>query len=151
MKNRKMWLFVIPLIILFACLLYLFVPPGADRGNAAQANEENRTPTCAVEKQAVVGDPQTITVKAGEKIQTAVDKARPGDTILISSGTYNEGVVVKRNNITVRGEGQGDTRPVLDGQKQIGNGIIACGDQFVVENLIVKNYQANGKDRKSVV
>lgn len=144
MKNRKMWLFAIPLVILFACLLYLFVPPGADRGNVAQANEENRTPTCAVEKQAVVGDPQTITVKAGEKIQTAVDKARPGDTVLISSGTYNEGVVVKRNNITVRGEGQGDTRPVLDGQKQIGNGIIACGDQFVVENLIIKNYQANG-------
>lgn len=144
MKNRKLWLFIIPFAILFACLLYFFLPPGPDRGNEAQAKEENRTPTCAVEKQPVVSDPQTLTVKPGEKIQDAVDKARPGDTVLISSGAYNEGVIVKRNNITVRGEGQGDTRPVLDGQKQIGNGIIACGDQFVAENLIVKNYQANG-------
>ncbi len=144
MKNRKLWLFAIPLVVVFACLLYLFVPPGPDRGNQAQTQEENRTPTCAVEKQPVVGDPQTITVKPGEKIQDAIDKARPGDTVLISTGTYNEGVVVKRNNITVRGQGQGDTRPTLDGQKQIGNGIIACGDQFVAENLIVKNYQANG-------
>lgn len=143
MKNRKLWLIAIPLVVVFACLLYLFVPVPDGPTGSAQAREE-RTPSCAVEEQAVVSDPQTITVKPGEKIQDAVDKARPGDTVLISSGTYNEGVVVKRNNITIRGEGQGDTRPVLDGQKQIGNGIIACGDQFVVENLIVKNYQANG-------
>lgn len=144
MKNRRLWLFAIPLALLFACLLYFLLPAGPDRGTEARAQEENRTPTCAVEKQPVVSDPQTITVNPGEKIQTAIDKARPGDTVLISSGTYNEGVVVKRNNITIRGQGQGDTRPVLDGQKQIGNGIIACGDQFVAENLILKNYQANG-------
>lgn len=143
MKNRK-WLWLIPVGIVLAVILYFILPPAMDPPPAAEGANENRTPTCAVEKQPVVSDPQTITVKPGEKIQDAVDKARPGDTILISSGTYNEGIVVKRNDITLRGEGQGDTRPVLDGQKQIGNGIIACGDQFSVENIIVKNYQANG-------
>lgn len=144
MKNRKLWLIAIPVVILAACLLYLFLPPGPDKGTEAQAKAENRTPTCAVEKQPIVSDPQIITVKPGEKIQAAVDGARPGDTVLIPAGTYNEGIVVKRNNITIRGDGQGDTRPVLDGQKQIGNAIIACGDQFAAENLILKNYQANG-------
>ena len=143
MKNRK-WLWLIPVGFVLAVVLYFILPPAMDPPPSAESANENRTPACAVEKQAVVSDPQIITVKPGEKIQEAIDKARPGDTVLLSSGTYNEGVVVKRNNITIRGEGQGDTRPVLDGQKQIGNGIIACGDQFTVENIIVKNYQANG-------
>ena len=105
---------------------------------------EDRTPTCSVENQPVAGDPKTITVNAGEKIQTAIDQARPGDTVVIMPGTYNEGVVIKRNDITLRGQMDGDTRPIMDGQKQIGNGVIACGDNFTIENLHVKNYQANG-------
>lgn len=143
MKNRR-WLLLIPLGLLFACLLYFIIPPASDPPAASTGGDENRTPSCAVEKLPVVSDPQVITVSAGEKIQAAVDKARPGDIVMIPPGTYNEGVIVKRNNISLRGQGEGDARPVLDGQKQIGNGIIACGDQFTVENLIIKNYQANG-------
>ncbi len=143
MQNRKLLLLVPVLLILF-CLVYLVLPAGPD-GPTGNANaREDRTPTCAVENQPVVTDPKTITVNPGEKIQAAIDQARPGDTVLIMPGTYNEGVVVKRNNITLRGQMDGATRPVLDGQKQIGNGVIACGDNFTVENLHVKNYQANG-------
>src|SRR4029078_5576072 len=46
--------------------------------------------------------------------------------------------------MTRSGQMDGSTRPILDGQGQIGNGVIACGDNFTVENLHVKNYQANG-------
>lgn len=144
MKNRKLLPISIAVVLVLACLLYFVLPPGPDNPSGAPEAHEDRTPTCAVEKQAVVSDPQTITVKPGERIQAAIDRARPGDTVLILPGTYNEGVVVKRNNITLRGQLDGTTRPILDGQKQIGNGVIACGDHFVVENLHVKNYQANG-------
>ncbi len=143
MPTRKLVLFV-PVLLILLCLIYLVLPAGPD-GPTGNANaREDRTPTCAVENQPVVTDPKTITVNAGEKIQAAIDRARPGDTVLIMPGTYNEGVVVKRNNITLRGQMEGTTRPILDGQKQIGNGVIACGDNFTVENLHVKNYQANG-------
>ena len=143
MQNRKLILLV-PVLLILLCLVYLVLPAGQD-GPTGNANaREDRTPTCAVENQPVVTDPKTITVNPGEKIQAAIDQARPGDTVVIMPGTYNEGVVVKRNNITLRGQMDGTTRPILDGQKQIGNGVIACGDNFTVENLHVKNYQANG-------
>lgn len=135
---------LIPVLLLLACLVYLVLPAGQDGPTGAAEARTDRTPTCAVESQPVVSDPKTITVNAGDKIQAAIDAARPGDTVLIMPGTYNEGVVVKRNNITLRGQMDGTTRPILDGQKQIGNGVIACGDSFTVENLHVKNYQANG-------
>lgn len=143
MQNRRL-LLLIPVLLILACLVYLILPAGQDGPTGNAEAREDRTPTCAVENQPVVADPKTITVSAGEKIQAALDQARPGDTVVILPGTYNEGVVVKRNNITLRGQMDGATRPILDGQGQIGNGVIACGDNFVVENLHVKNYQANG-------
>ncbi|TAH53810.1 MAG: hypothetical protein EYC68_01865 [Chloroflexota bacterium] len=143
MQNRKL-LLLIPVVLILACLLYLILPPGPDGPTGAAQAREDRTPSCAVESEPVVSDPKTITVNAGEKIQAAVDQARPGDTVVIMPGTYNEGVIVKRNNITLRGQMDGTTRPILDGEKKIGNGVIACGDKFAIENLHVKNYQANG-------
>jgi cytochrome c peroxidase len=47
--------------------------------------------------------PQTITVKAGESIQGAVDRARPGDTIEVMPGIYKEEVKIDLDNITLRG------------------------------------------------
>ena len=47
--------------------------------------------------------PQTITVKAGESIQAAVDHARPGDTIEVMPGLYSEEVKIDIDNITLRG------------------------------------------------
>jgi cytochrome c peroxidase len=144
MPNRKL-LLLIPVLLILACAIFAVLPPAHDGPTGAAQARQDHTPTCAVDTQAVVTDPQTITVNAGEKIQAAIDRARPGDTILIMPGTYNEGVVVKRNNITLRGQlDANNARPVLDGQKQIGNGVIACGDNFTIENLHVKNYQANG-------
>ncbi len=143
MPNRKLLLFI-PVVLILACLIYLVLPPGQDGPTGGAQAREDRTPTCAVENQPVVSDPKTITVNAGAKIQAVIDQARPGDTVIIMPGTYNEGVVIKRNNITLRGQMDGTTRPILDGQGQIGNGVIACGDNFTVENLHVKNYQANG-------
>jgi len=47
--------------------------------------------------------------KAFGTIQDAVDAAQPGTTILICPGTYAEQVVITKNDLTVRGAGQGST------------------------------------------
>ncbi len=60
--------------------------------------------------------PQTITVKAGESIQAAVDRARPGDTIEVMPGVYKEEVKIDLDNITLRGI---QTPIVLDAQKAL--------------------------------
>ncbi len=102
--------------------------------------------------------PQTITVKAGELIQAAVDRARPGDVIEVMPGVYREEVKVDLDNITLRGvtsqnaletpraaeADQHHDRPVLDGDKKLGDGVLATGSNFVIENFDVQHYVANG-------
>ncbi|MEK6322986.1 MAG: parallel beta-helix domain-containing protein [Acidobacteriota bacterium] len=97
--------------------------------------------------------PQTITVKAGESIQAAVDRARPGDTIEVMPGVYKEEVKIDLDNITLRGVTQetlpGDNtgnvrRPVLEGENKLSDGVLATGSNFVIEKFDVQNYVANG-------
>jgi cytochrome c peroxidase len=97
--------------------------------------------------------PQTLTVKQGELIQAAVDRARPGDTIEVMPGIYKEEVKIDLDNITVRGITHeilpGDTtgsvrRPVLDGDKKLSDGVLATGSNFVIENFDIRDYIANG-------
>lgn len=97
--------------------------------------------------------PQTITVKAGESIQAAVYRARPGDTIEVMPGIYKEEVKIDIDNITLRGVKQevmpGDTvgflqRPVLDGQNKLSDGVLETGSNFRIEDFDIRNYTANG-------
>lgn len=93
--------------------------------------------------------PQTITVKAGESIQAAIERARPGDTIEVSPGVYSEELIIDLNNITLRGLKASDPnaqpqRAVLDGKKQLSDAVIATGDNFIIEGLEVRHYIANG-------
>ncbi|MFY9608301.1 MAG: parallel beta-helix domain-containing protein, partial [Blastocatellia bacterium] len=98
--------------------------------------------------------PQTITVKAGETIQAAVDRARPGDTIEVMPGVYKEEVKIDLDNITLRGVkteeievgigSVGVPRPVLEGEKKLSDGVIATGSNFVIENFDIQHYIANG-------
>jgi cytochrome c peroxidase len=90
-------------------------------------------------------EPQTITVQEGEHIQTAVDRAQPGDTIEIPYGIYHERVVIDMNEITLRGIANEDGDwPVLDGQGTLSEGVIASGNHFTVGNLHFRNYTDNG-------
>jgi parallel beta-helix repeat protein len=102
----------------------------------------------------------TITVKAGESIQAAVDRARPGDTIEVLPGIYREEITIDLDNITLRGlsadalakrgeaneRGAAETvfRPVLEGEKRLSDAVIATGSNFVIEGFEVRNYIANG-------
>jgi len=92
--------------------------------------------------------PQTISVKAGETIQAAVDRARPGDVIEVAPGVYKEEVKVDLDNITIRGVSATTagitTRPVLDGEKKLSDGVLATGSNFVLENFDLQHYVANG-------
>ena len=98
--------------------------------------------------------PQTITVKAGESIQAAVDRARPGDVIEVMPGIYKEEVKVDLDNITIRGvtseippaaDSAGILRrPVFDGENKLSDGVLASGSSFVLENIDLRDYTANG-------
>ena len=83
-------------------------------------------------------------VRAGEKIQEAINRASPGDSIIIAPGVYHENLVIDKANITLRGVLSAGQWPVLDGKNKLNDGIIASGSGFTVEWLHIKNYKANG-------
>src|SRR5690349_9148369 len=47
----------------------------------------------------------TLTVSPGEGIQGALDRARPGDTVLVRAGTYRGGVEIRTDGVRLVGEG----------------------------------------------
>ncbi len=88
-------------------------------------------------------EPGTLEVPAQyPSIQAAVDKAVPGDLILVSPGTYHEAVEIDVADITVRGLDRNEV--VLDGEHQLRSGIVVRSDGVSVENLTVHSYRLNG-------
>lgn len=84
-------------------------------------------------------------------IQAAVDRARPGDMVLIAPGAHHEAVIVTTPHLTIRGEDR--DRVILDGRfdTQMRNGIAVFGaDGVAIENLTVRGYQQNGIYWRSV-
>jgi hypothetical protein len=55
----------------------------------------------------------TIDVFPGDSIQAAVNKADPGDTIIVHAGVYHESVLIRKNGIHVQGAGASDSGTVL--------------------------------------
>jgi parallel beta-helix repeat protein len=99
-------------------------------------------------------DPLTITVAVGESIQGAVDRALPGDTVLVEPGVYYEGIYIDTPGVTVRGvvadvNGDGktrsdDERPWIDGQGTLSDGFNTTGDDFVLEGFGIRDTIGNG-------
>jgi parallel beta-helix repeat protein len=86
----------------------------------------------------------TLTVKKGESIQKAVDRAKPGDTVEVWPGTYKEMVVTDTPMLKITGRIVKGEWPVLDGENRRNDGIIVSGSGFTVENLKIMNYKGNG-------
>lgn len=91
------------------------------------------------------GEPKTLTVESGQTIQSVVDLARPGDTVMIPYGVYHERIVIDINDITILGipNDEGEW-PILDGENKLPEAVISSGNNFEIGFLQVKDYTDNG-------
>ncbi|MGW0826347.1 right-handed parallel beta-helix repeat-containing protein [Streptomyces sp. NPDC002845] len=103
----------------------------------------------------VVADHTTHMVSPGESIQKAVDAAEPGDTVLLTHGTYRESVRVSTPGLTLRGTGRGTviepgTEKAANSCAEDGNGICVVGTEdrpvegVTVASLTVTGFTGNG-------
>ncbi len=143
MKKRLLRILggAVALIVIFVLALGLWpVPPDVPTVGAGGKAGDPTPPSTAD----VRGSGQTITVEAGESIQAAVGRAKPGDLIRVLPGTYKEEVTVQTESLTLEGVVQGEARPILDGEGTRANGITSVGDYITVSGFRVVNYTSNG-------
>jgi plastocyanin len=90
------------------------------------------------------GASRTIRVpKDRPTIQEAVDRAAPGDLVLISPGVYHEAVSVTTDDLVLRGLDR--NRVILDGRYRLDNGVKVLGaDGVAIENMTARRFTSNG-------
>ena len=75
-------------------------------------------------------------------VQAALDRARPGDVVLLAAGIYRDAVTISRPGVTLRGVDRNTV--VFDGGYRKETAITVAADGGTVENLTVHGYNANG-------
>ncbi|GMU92171.1 MAG: hypothetical protein AMXMBFR4_12290 [Candidatus Hydrogenedentota bacterium] len=93
---------------------------------------------------ATAGILATFSVQPGQSIQAAIDRALPGDRIEVMPGVYHEEIIVDRAGISLIGLNVDGERPVLDGKGAMGDAVNVSGDDFLIENFIIRHYTGNG-------
>jgi len=93
---------------------------------------------------AMTGYAEDITVKSGDSIQAAVNKAKSGDVILIKPGEYKETVYIDKDGIALRGVIEEGKWPTLEGEKKRNDAILYSGNGISIENLKITHYKGNG-------
>ena len=86
----------------------------------------------------------TFTVSPGQSIQSAVDRARPGDRIQVLPGTYSESVTIDFDDIELVGVVQNGERPTFEGKNSLNDAVLASGNNFVISGFEIRNYKGNG-------
>ena len=63
----------------------------------------------------VANSSRVVHVEAGESIQAAIDAAKPGTTIKLGEGTFDESVSISKDDISIVGEGRKKTVIAFEG------------------------------------
>jgi parallel beta-helix repeat protein len=87
---------------------------------------------------------QTITVKPGESIQAAIDRAHNGDRIEIFPGVYHQSVMIDKSGLTLAGVQVNGERPVFDGQNKLTDAVQGSADHFLMQGFHIRDYTGNG-------
>lgn len=115
-------------------------------GTVIVKNADGTLPVAAKErapKPRADGKSRKLRVAPGMRIQHAVDRAAPGDMVLIEPGVYTESVTVTTDRIVLRGLDR--NRVIIDGGYELDNGIkVLEADGVAIENMTARKFTKNG-------
>lgn len=81
-------------------------------------------------------------------IQSAIDAAKTGDTILVNEGTYNENPRIKTNGISIMGKNREKT--IIEGRKTSSGIRIDEVNNVVISEFTIKNSGGGGQEDAGV-
>lgn len=102
------------------------------------------TPSASADEPLVVDDDLAQCSQASHtSIQSAVTAARPGDTVVVCEGTYQETVTVATDDVRLAAEGEGGV--VVDGQRVRQRGFVLAAVRGVtIHGFTVRNHLESG-------
>jgi hypothetical protein len=81
-------------------------------------------------------------------IQSAIDAAKTGDTILVNEGTYNENPRIKTNGISIMGKNR--EKSIIEGRKTSSGMRIDEVNNVVISEFTIKNSGGGGQEDAGV-
>ena len=93
--------------------------------------------------------PRTIVVGPHQSIQAAINRARPGDTVLLLPGVYHQSVQIRKDDITLRGSGAFRGGTVLVPPKKFPPTL--CTQAFGPTGICILAKQVNPKNGDVIV
>lgn len=91
--------------------------------------------------------PTTWDVYPGQSIQAVLDSAKPGDTVIVHAGVYNQSVVITKSINLIENGAILDGTPPADSGTTLQNDSIIIGQgvsDVTVRNFEIRNYLGTG-------
>lgn len=98
-----------------------------------------------------IASAQTLNVGQGQAystVQSAIDVAKNGDTILVAEGTYNENPVIKTNGISIIGKNKEKT--IIEGGNTSSGIRIDGVNNVIISGFTIKNSGGGGQEAAGV-
>ena len=80
-----------------------------------------------------MGTASEIIVKPGISIQNSINSATPGDIIIVEPGTYNENIIITKDNLTIKSESGNSDNTIIKAKSTSSDVFLLDGDNTKIQ------------------